>query len=214
MTTPRPSGGKKIRILLVDDHMAIRMGLITVTGDTPDMEVVADVEDGSEAIEAYRRHRPDVVVLDLRLQGMSGIETIHALRREFGEVRILIFSNYAKGDEVYQAIKAGASGIVVKEMALDRLLEAIRIVHVGEQYIPPQVKMRIGERLLAQLSPREMEVLQLLAKGCSNKEIAAQLGLVVGTVKIYVANILTKLNAADRTQALVNAVKRGIIDID
>lgn len=206
--------GDKIRVMLVDDHMAIRMGLITAFGDTPDMEVVADVEDGREAIEAYRRARPDIVVLDLRMQGMNGIETIRSLREEFGKVRILIFSNYAKGDEVYQAIKAGASGIVVKEMALDRLLEAIRAVHAGEQYIPPQVAMRIGERLLAQLSPREMDVLKLVAKGLSNKEIAAQLGLVVGTVKIHVANIFSKLGVSDRTQALVTAVKRGIIDIE
>jgi DNA-binding NarL/FixJ family response regulator len=200
--------------MLVDDHMAIRMGLMIAMGDTPDMEVVADVEDGREAIDTYRRLRPDVVVLDLRMQGMNGIETIRVLREEFGKVRILIFSNYAKGDEVFQAIKAGASGIVVKEMALDRLLDAIRAIHAGEQYIPPQVAARIGERMLAQLSPREMEVLKLVAEGLSNKEIAAQLGLVVGTVKIHVANIFAKLGVSDRTQALVTAVKRGIIDIE
>ncbi len=208
-TTP-----SKIRILLADDHMAIRMGLITAIGDAPDMEVVADVEDGAEAIEAYRRLRPDVVVLDLRMHGMTGVDTVRTLRQEFGGARVLIYSNYARGEEVYQAIRAGASGIVVKEMALDRLLDAIRTVHRGEQYIPPQIASRIGERLLAHLSPREMEVLQLLAKGLSNKEIAAQLGLVVGTVKIHVANIFSKLGVSDRTQALVTAVKRGIIDID
>jgi DNA-binding NarL/FixJ family response regulator len=204
----------KIRVLLVDDHMAIRVGLMTALSDALDMEVVADVEDGTEAIHVYRQHRPDVVVLDLRMHGLSGIETIRALREEFGDVRILIFSNYAKGDEVFQAIKAGAAGFVVKEMALDRLLEAIRTVHAGEQYIPPQVAMRIGERMLARLSPRELEVLQLVGKGLSNKEIAARLGLVVGTVKIHVANIFSKLSVSDRTQALVAAVKRGIIEID
>lgn len=200
--------------MLVDDHMAIRMGLMMAISDALDMEVIADVEDGHEAIEAYRNHRPDVVVLDLRLQGMSGVDTIRALSQEFGPVRILIYSNYSRGEEVYQAIKAGASGIVVKEMALDRLLEAIRTVHSGDQYIPPQIASRIGERLLAQLSPREMDVLQLLAKGLSNKEIAARLGLVVGTIKIHVANIFSKLGVSDRTQALVIAVKRGIIDIE
>ena len=209
-----PIAVKKIRILLVDDHMAIRVGLMTAVSDALDMEVVADVEDGAEALEAYRRHRPDVVVLDLRMQGMSGIETIRALRQEFGDVRILIFSNYAKGEEVFQAIKSGAQGFVVKEMALDRLLDAIRTVHTGGQYIPPQVAMRIGERMLAQLSPRETEVLRLVARGLSNKEIAAQLGLVVGTVKIHVANIFAKLGVSDRTQALVSAVKRGIIEIE
>lgn len=208
-TTP-----SKIRVLLADDHMAIRMGLMTAIGDAPDMEVVADVEDGLEAIEAYRRHRPDVVVLDLRMHGMNGVDTVRALRQEFPGARVLIYSNYARGEEVYQAIRAGASGIVVKEMALERLLEAIRTVHRGEQYIPTQIASRIGERLIAHLSPRETEVLQLLAKGLSNKEIAAQLGLVVGTVKIHVANIFSKLGVSDRTQALVTAVKRGIIDID
>jgi len=204
----------KIRVLLADDHMAIRMGLMTAISDALDMEVVADVEDGQEAIEAYRKHRPDVVVVDLRMHEMSGVETIRALRSEFGAVRVLVYSNYAKGEEAYQAIKAGASGFVVKDMALDELLEAIRAVYSGAKYVPPQIATRIGERLLAQLSPREMEVLKLVARGLSNKEIAAQLGLVVGTVKIHVASIFTKLGVSDRTQALVVAVKRGIIDID
>jgi DNA-binding NarL/FixJ family response regulator len=211
---PKSTIQEKIRILLVDDHMAIRMGLMTAIGDAPDMEVVADLEDGQEAIEAYRKHRPDIVVLDLRMQTMNGVETIRLLRREFGAVRVLIYSSYAKGEEVYQALRAGASGIVVKEMALDRLLEAIRTVHRGEQYIPPQIAARVGERLIAHLSPRETEVLQLLAKGLSNKEIASQLGLVVGTVKIHVANVFSKLGVSDRTQALVTAVKRGIISIE
>jgi len=210
----KSTDSKKIRILLADDHMAIRMGLMTAIGDAPDMEVVADVEDGAEAVEVYRKQRPDVTVLDLRMHGMGGVDTIRALRNECGTVKILVYSNYAKGEEVYQAIKAGASGFVVKEMALEKLLDAIRAVHAGEQYIPQQIATRIGERLLAQLSPREMEVLKLVAKGLSNKEIAAQLGLVVGTVKIHIANIFSKLGVSDRTQALVVSVKRGIIEID
>ncbi len=204
----------KIRILLVDDHTAIRVGLTTAISDTPDMTVVADVEDGDEAVDAYRKHRPDVVVLDLRMHGMTGVEAIRALRAEFDGARVLVYSNYSKGEELYQALKAGAAGIVVKEMALDRLLEAIRTVHAGSQFIPPEVATRIGERLIAQLSSREMEVLRHLARGLSNKEIAAKLGLVVGTVKLHVANIYSKLGVSDRTQALVIAVKRGIIEIE
>lgn len=204
----------KIRILLVDDHIVMRMGLTTATGDQPDMEVVADVENGVEALEACRLHQPDVVVLDLRMQGMSGIETARALREEFRDVRVLIFSNYAHSEEVYQAFKAGAAGFVVKEMSLDRLLEAIRAVSRGEQYIPPEIAMRMGERLFDQLSPRELEVLRLVAKGRSNKEIGAELHVVEGTVKIHVTNLLAKLGVSDRTQALVVAVKRGIIQID
>jgi RNA polymerase sigma factor (sigma-70 family) len=205
---------KKMRILLVDDHMVLRMGLMTAASDEPDMEVVADVDNGLQAIEAFRQHRPDIVVLDLRMPGLSGIETITKLREEFGAVRIIVFSNFAKGEEVYQSLKAGASGFVVKEMSVDRLLDAIRRVHRGEQYIPAEVATRMGERLLAQLSPRELEVLRLVGKGLSNKEIAAQLNVVEGTIKIHVTNVLSKLRVADRTQAIVVAIQRGIIDIE
>ena len=205
---------KKIRILLVDDHAVIRMGLTTAASDAADMEIVAGVENGLDAIDAFRKHGPDVVVLDLRLHGMSGIETIQALRAEFKNVRILIFSSYAKGEEIFRAMKAGASGFVLKEMPLDRLLEAIRVVHQGGQYMPSEIAMRVGERLLAQLSPREVEILHLLARGLSNKEIAAQLGVVEGTVKIHITNIFNKLGVCDRTQALIEAVKRGIVQID
>jgi DNA-binding NarL/FixJ family response regulator len=205
---------KKIRILLVDDHMVIRMGLTTAVSDAADMEVVADVENGQQAIEAFRKHRPDIVILDLRMQGLSGIETLRALREEYKSARILVFSNYAKGEEIYQAMKAGASGFVMKEMPLERLLEAIRAVHEGEQYIPPEIAMRVGERVLAQLSPRELDVLQMLGRGLSNKEIGAQLGVVEGTVKIHITNIFSKLGVSDRTQALIKAIKRGIVQID
>ena len=209
-----PAPNRKIRILLVDDHAVIRMGLTTAAGDTADMDVVADVESGQEAIEAFRTHRPDVVVLDLRLQGLSGLDTIRLLREEFKTVRILVFTNFAKGEEIYRALKAGAAGFVLKGMPLDRLLEAIRAVHQGAQYIPSEIAMRIGERMLAQLSPREIEVLYLLARGLSNKEIAAQLGVVEGTVKIHITNIFSKLGVSDRTQALIEAIKRGIVQIE
>jgi DNA-binding NarL/FixJ family response regulator len=205
---------KKIRILLVDDHIVLRMGLTTATNGEPDMEVVADADNGLEAIKAYRTHRPDVVVLDLRMPGLNGIDTIRRLREEFHEARVLVFSNYASGDEAYQALKAGASGFVVKEMALDRLLEAIRKVHQGEQYIPPEIAMRMNGRVLSQLSPRELEVLRLVAKGLSNKEIGSALRVVEGTIKIHLTNILAKLGVSDRTQAILAAVKRGIIQIE
>ncbi len=205
---------EKIRILLVDDHIVLRMGLMTAASGEPDMEVVADAENGADAIVAFRQHHPDVVVLDLRMQGMSGFETITALRQEFGDIRILVFSNYASGDEVYRALRAGASGFVVKEMALDRLLEAIRKVHQGEQYLPPEIATRMNGRVLSQLSPREIEVLQLVARGLSNKEIGAELQVVEGTIKIHITNILAKLRVSDRTQAILTAVKRGIIQLE
>ncbi len=208
---PKPA---KIRILLVDDHIVMRMGLATAASGEPDMKVVAEAGDGEEALQAFRAHRPDVVVLDLRMPKRNGIETIQLLREEFGPVRILVFSNYAGGDEVYQAFKAGASGFVAKEMALERLLEAIRSVHAGEQYLPPEIAMRMNGRVISQLSSRELEVLALVAKGFSNKEIGAALEVAEGTIKVHLKNILAKLGVSDRTQAILVAVKRGIIRLD
>ncbi|MDQ8186531.1 response regulator transcription factor [Pelagicoccus sp. SDUM812002] len=206
--------GQKIRVMLVDDHMVIRMGLLTAIAATSDIEVVAEVDCGEEAVEAYESCRPDVVVLDLRMQGIGGLETIRLLREQFKHPRIIVFSNYSKGEEAYQAIHAGAVGFVVKDMPVKRLLDAIRVVHKGERYVPARVAARIGERMLVQLSPREIEVMGELAKGGSNKEIAMRLGLVEGTVKSHVASILSKLGAYDRTQALVIALKTGIIEIE
>ena len=204
----------KIRIMLVDDHIVMRMGLVTATSGEPDMEVVAEADNGLEAVSAYRIHHPDVVVLDLRMPKKNGVETIRLLREEFGPVKVLVFSNYASGEEVFQAFKAGAAGFVVKEMALDRLLEAIRKVNQGEQYIPSEISARMSGRVLSQLSPREVEVLGLIAKGLANKEVAAALGVVEGTVKIHVTNILAKLRVSDRTQAILTAVKQGIIQLE
>jgi len=208
------SPARKIRILLVDDHIVMRMGLVTATGGEPDMEVVAEADNGRAAIVAYRQHRPDVVVLDLRMPGPSGPETIRLLRDEFPDARVLVFSNYAAGEEVFQAFRAGACGFVVKEMSLERLLEAIRRVHQGEHYIPPEISARLSGRALSPLSSRELEVLGLIAQGLSNKEIAAQLNLVEGTVKVHVTNILAKLRVADRTQAILAGVKQGLIQIE
>lgn len=208
------SNSQKLRVLLADDHAALRMGLKMAIDDAQDMQVVAETEDGEAAIEAYRTHRPDVTILDLRMQGLGGLEATRLIREEFPSACILVYSNYARGEEVFRVLHAGASGFLVKEMSLERLLEAIRAVHRGEKYIPPQIATRVGERLLANLSPREMDVLKLVASGLSNKEIAANLNLVVGTVKLHMVNIFTKLGVSDRTQALVTAVRRGIIEID
>ncbi|HVU35123.1 MAG TPA: response regulator transcription factor [Opitutaceae bacterium] len=211
----QPHGpSEKIRILLVDDHIVMRMGLVLATSTEPDMEVIAEADNGVEAIEAFRLHRPDVVVLDLRMPKQNGIETIRILREQFEDSRVLVFSNYAGGDEVYEALKAGASGFVVKEMALERLLEAIRQVYRGERYIPPEISARMNGMVLSQLSARELDVLRLVAKGLSNKEIGTSLHVAEGTVKVHVKSILSKLAVSDRTQAIVSAVKRGIIQIE
>ena len=205
---------EKIRLLVADDHMVMRMGLVYAASAQPDMQVIAEVESGEEAIEAYRIHHPDVVILDLRMRGLGGLATIRALREEFHGARIVIFSNYVRGEEVFQALKNGAAGFVVKSMNLNQLLDAIRRVHAGEKYVPPELTMRMGERTLSPLSERETEVLSLIAKGRSNKEIAVDLGVTEGTVKLHVTNILTKLEVNARTEALVVGVRRGIIDIE
>ena len=212
--TAKANRREKIRILVADDHMVMRMGLVTAASDQPDMKVVADVESGQEAIEAYRTHRPDVVILDLRMGGMSGYETIRALRAEFPGAKIVVFSNYAKGEEIYQALKVGAAGFVVKDMKLEKLLDAIRCVDAGQKYVPPELAVRMSERVFTQLSDRETEVLTLIAKGHSNKEIGSALGITEGTVKIHVTNLLAKLDVTARTEAIFVAVQQGIIDFE
>ena len=201
--------------MLVEDHILIRMGLVTASQLEPDIELVAEVEEGEEAVECYRLHRPDMVIMDLRLPGMDGIQTINALRQEFGPVVVLVLSTYAADDDVYRAIQAGASGYLLKDMPLKTLVEAIRSVHAGHNYFPPGISDRLAERLRQAVpTDRELIVLQKIAKGMSNKEIGSELGITEGTVKAHVTNILSKLHAADRTQAVTTAIKRGIIHIE
>jgi DNA-binding NarL/FixJ family response regulator len=205
---------RKIRIMLVEDHVLVRMGLISATNIEPDMEVVAEVEDGRQAVEIFRKHLPDVVVLDLRMPGMDGIEIMRALRGEFGPVRILVLSSFGGGDDITRAMQEGACGYLVKGMGLEHLLEGIRTVHAGGQYLPREIASRMTERINSELSVRELEVLRSVAKGMSNKEIASALGIVEGTVKAHITNILTKLGAADRTQAMAIAMKRQILQLE
>lgn len=204
----------KLRVLLVDDHIVVRMGLSYAIANQPDMEVVAQAEDGEEGILLYRQHRPDVVVLDLRMPKCSGLEVIGALKREFGTVKILVLSNYASGDEIAAAIHAGAAGFVGKDASLPVLLDAVRRVYAGEQVIPVETARRLANRFASQLSPRELEVLALLGRGLSNKEIGSALNVVESTVKVHVTNILSKLGVADRTQAVLAGVRRGIIHLE
>jgi len=212
MTTE--TSGPKIRVLLVDDHIIVRMGLSFAVNNQPDMEVVAQAEDGNEAIELYRKHRPDVVLLDLRMPKRNGFETIGLLRQESGAVRILVLSNYGGGDEISAALQGGARGFVSKDAGLGELLGAIRLIHAGEQVIPPAIARRLASRISSQLSPREIEVLTLIGRGLSNKEIGSALNVVESTVKVHVTNILAKLGVADRTQAILSALKQGIIQVD
>lgn len=205
---------QNIHVMVVEDHILIRMGLRTLSEIEPDIKIVAQVEDGESAIEAFRKHRPDVVVVDLRLPGMDGVQTIEALRKEFGRVSVLILSSYKTDADITRAIQAEASGYLLKDMPLPRLVEAIRAVHAGQQYFPAEIASRLPEQLRqSKLTARELDVLQMIADGRSNKEIGDALGIVEGTVKVHVTNLLTKLHAADRTQAVTIGLKRGLLTL-
>jgi DNA-binding NarL/FixJ family response regulator len=210
----KSTANRKIRLMVVEDHVLVRMGLVAAANNEPDMEVVAEVEDGKHVIDAFRAHQVDVVVLDLRMPGIDGVEITRALRGQFGAVRILVVSSYGGGDDIARAMQAGASGYIVKGMALEHLLEGIRKIHAGGQYLPPEISSRMVERMDSEISAREVEVLRLIAKGKSNKEIASHLGIVEGTVKAHLANIFSKLGAVDRAQAMAIAIQRHILQLD
>jgi DNA-binding NarL/FixJ family response regulator len=207
---------QKISVMVVEDHILIRMGLMTITEVAPEMSVVAHAEDGSEALKVFRKHRPDVVLMDMRLPGkLDGAQTISKLREEFGDVRAIVLSTYGAEEDIYRAIQAGASGYLLKDMPVTTLVEGIRTVHSGQQYFPPEISSRLAARLKkAILSDREVGVLQMMAAGKSNKEIGTALGIVEGTVKVHVANIFSKLHVIDRTQAVTTAIKQGIIHLE
>ena len=213
MTEAAPS--KTIRILLVDDHYVIRMGLAAILGLEPDLRVVAEAEDAAGAVSAFREHRPDVTLMDLRMPGGSGVEATEAIRREFPEARIIVLTTYDMQEDIHRALQAGARGYVLKKASREELVAAIRHVHAGDRYIPPEVAGRLVERAGAEeLSAREVEVLRLAARGLSNKGIAEALEFTEHTAKAHMKRILAKLGAADRTEAVTIALRRGIVSLD
>ena len=205
---------KKIRLLLVDDHFFVRMGLAVSLNAEPDMRVVADAANGPKALELYREHRPDVVLMDGRLPGMSGTETLSALRREFPEVLVLMLSVDEGEEDVYRAMQAGAAGYLPKATLPEELLRAIRTIHAGDHYLPPALVARLAQRAPgATLTARELEVLELIAKGMSNLEIAKLLDCAKVTVKWHSKHILQKLEVTNRTEAVRVAIERGILHV-
>jgi two-component system NarL family response regulator len=198
----------------VDDHPLMREGLVAMLRTQSDMTVVAEAGTGEEAVEKFRKFKPDVVLMDIRLPGMGGVEATRAIRREFPDTNIVILTTYDGDEDIYRALEAGAKAYVLKETLGEELLNLIRDVHAGHRRIPPAVSARLAAYLpRVELSARELEVLNLIAKGLRNKEIGAQLGIAEPTVKIHVQKIFSKLNVVDRTQAVVVAANRGIIHL-
>ena len=213
MTPPTPDS-RLIRILIGDDHPFMREGLAAVLNYKSDMTVVGQAGTGHEAVELFRQHQPDITLMDLRMPELGGVEAIATICTEFVLARIIVLTTYNGDEDIYRGLRAGAKGYVLKDAEPDELLSAIRAVHEGQLYIPPAVGAKLAERMSSpQLSDRELEVLHLMATGKSNLEVSTALSIAEGTVKFHVKNILSKLAVGDRTQAMIVALKRGIITL-
>lgn len=206
---------QSIKIMIVDDHPVVREGLSRIIVSESGMEVIAEAGTGAEALTLYRKLRPDIVLLDMRMPEMTGIQTIEAIRKEFTNARIIVLSTYDLEEDIYQSLQAGARGYILKDSPRNELLASIRRVHAGDRVIPPNIATRLAERIGGnELTAREFEVLKLIVKGKSNKQIGDDLGISEGTVKSHVNNILDKLGVTDRTQAVSVALKRGIVHLE
>ena len=203
-----------IRILIVDDQFVVRMGLVTIIEAQPDMQVVAEAANGRQAIELFRQHSPEITLMDLRMPVMDGIEATRSIRNEFPDARIIVLTTYDGQEDIHRALQAGARGYLLKDALRDELLSAVRNVKSGRKHIPVDIATRLADRIpMSDLTSREMEVLGLIVKGMNNADIAATLGISKGTVKIHVANILSKMGVNDRTQAATSAIQRGIVHL-
>lgn len=205
----------RIRVLLVDDHPMIRAGLEATISPEPDMCVVGRATNGSEGLEQYRLHQPDITLMDLRMPGIGGVETIRAIRAEFPSAKIIVLSTYQGDEDIYRALEAGAVTYLLKDMVAERMMTVIREVAGGGRPIPAEIAQQLSSRMLrASLTVREVEVLKLVARGMRNKQVAAELKISEETVQGHVKNILAKLSVHDRTEAVAIAVRRGIVHLD
>jgi two-component system, NarL family, response regulator len=208
------SHSTKIRVLIVDDHSLVTEGLANIINYDPEMTVVAQAENGQQAIDCYCEHQPDVTLMDLRMPGMGGVEAITAICTQFKSARIIVLTTYDGDDDIYRGLQAGAQGYLLKDAKPSELLNAIRIVHSGQQYVSSTVASKLVKRMNNPiLSERELEVLRSMAQGLSNQDIGTALNIGESTVKSHVSRILNKLGVNDRTQAVIVAVKRGLVSL-
>jgi len=205
---------EKIKVMIVDDHPLLRVGVASIVNARSDMTVMAQTGTGEEAVALFSQHRPDVTLMDLRLPKMSGVDAILAIRARFPMARFVVLTTYEGDEDIHRALEAGAKGYIIKGMPYQTLIEALLRVHGGGRFLPPPVARALASRMPdSDLSSREQEVLRHLVEGMSNKEIAGLLGITEATVKCHVSTILMRLNVSDRTQAVVTALQRGLVHL-
>jgi DNA-binding NarL/FixJ family response regulator len=210
-----PQTPDRIRIFIVDDHPVVRAGLTSMLGTQQEIEVIATASSGDAALEALAKTEADVMLLDLRMPGLNGVETIQEIRRSGYPTRIIVLTSFETDEDIYRAIHAGAQGYLLKDTSLKEMIEAIKSVHSGKRYIPRDIAARLAERMMrAELTARELEILRVLAKGLTNKQIGKVLGISQNTVKNHVNSVIEKLEVSDRTEASTTAIQRGIISAD
>ena len=205
----------RIRVLVADDHPVVRTGLAAVIAQEADLELVAEAENGARAVALFREHQPDVVLMDLRMPVIDGVQAIRTIRSEFPAARILALTTYEGDGDIRRALEVGARGYLLKDMLLTEVITAVRAVHRGERVIPTAVAVRLAEHPPgSDLTDRELEVLRLVARGLANKDVASAIGRTDETVKVHLKNIFTKLRVTDRTEAVTVALARGLIHLD
>ena len=205
---------ERIRIMLVEDHQVVRQGLAALLASAPDLEVIGSVGNGQEGVETYRMLQPDVVLMDLQMPKMNGVDAIRKIRQEFPEARVVVLTTYDGDEDIFRALQAGAKGYLLKGMPFDELLRTIRAVHTGKSRIPSPIAEKLADRLSGQqLTARELSVLERIVAGRANKEIAADLFISEATVKTHVNSLLGKLGVVDRTQAATAALQRGFVHL-